>query len=437
MKEKPIEIEHTFETLKTAACIGVALTKEDKSIALEHLKELESLASTLGLESKYHVVVNLKNYDPATFIGSGKVAEIAEIVNEQQIDVIIFDDEISPNQQRNLEQIFKKPVIDRTELILEIFADRAQTKEAQLQIQLAQIRYQLPRLKRLWTHLSRQKTGGSAGGGAYLKGEGEKQIEIDRRILKAKIAKLEKELEEVRLVRETQRQQRLKTKIPTFSIVGYTNAGKSTLLNALTDAGVITEDKLFCTLDTTTRKFVLPNHQNILLVDTVGFIRKLPHTLVEAFKSTLEEVCYTDILLHILDVSHPMVKEHAEATIQVLKELKADKKPQIVVLNKVDAIANPLMIAKYRMEFPKSVAISAKEKKGFDDLLEIMMREIKALRKTFKLRIPQKDYKLIAELSNQGQVINSEYDENDIILEIEISKELEHKVQPYLISEEK
>jgi GTP-binding protein HflX len=247
---------------------------------------------------------------------------------------------------------------------------------------------------------------------------------------------LEKELKEVRAIRETQRQQRKKTKIPTFAIVGYTNAGKSTLLNALTDAGVITEDKLFCTLDTTTRKFSLPNHQSVLLVDTVGFIRKLPHTLVEAFKSTLEEVCYTDILIHVLDVSHPMVKEHAEATMQVLKELKADKKPQIVVLNKIDALHNPMLVTRYRMEFQKSIGISAKEKKGFDDLLEMMMKEIKALRKIFKIKIPQSEYGLIAELSKQGQVLKSEYEENDILLEIEIPKELEHKLQPYQVTDE-
>lgn len=432
MKEKAIEIEHIFESLKTCCCIGVTLSKEDKPVAEEHLKELESLAQTLGLETKLDVIVSLKNFDAATYIGSGKVAELAEQVEALGIDVVIFDDEISPNQQKNLEQIFKKPVIDRTELILEIFATRAQTKEAHLQIELAQIRYQLPRLKRMWTHLSRQRT----GGGGYLKGEGEKQIEIDRRILKAKIVKLEKELKEVRAIRETQRQQRLKTKIPTFAIVGYTNAGKSTLLNALTDAGVITEDKLFCTLDTTTRKFTLPNHQNILLVDTVGFIRKLPHTLVEAFKSTLEEVCYTDILLHILDVSHPAVKEHAAATMAVLKELKADKKPQIVVLNKIDAAANPMIVTRYRMEFQKSIGISAKEKKGFDDLLEMMMREIKALRKSFKIKIPQSEYGLIAELMKQGQVLSSEYEENDILMEIEVPKELEHKLQPYLMPDE-
>lgn len=431
MKEKPIDIPHTFEELKTAACIGVTLSREGKKEAEEHLEELRALTTTLGLDPVESVVVQLKNYDAATFIGSGKVQELADEFAAKNIDVIIFDDEIHPNQQRNLEQIFKKPVIDRTELIIEIFADRAQSKEAQLQIGLAKIRYQLPRLKRLWTHLSRQRTGGGAGG--YLKGEGEKQIEIDRRILKDKIAKLERELKEVRAHRETQRQARLKNRIPTFAIVGYTNAGKSTLLNALTDANVITEDKLFCTLDTTTRKFTLPNHQHILMIDTVGFIRKLPHTLVEAFKSTLEEVLYTDILLHIIDISHPQAKEHALATHQVLKELKADKKPQIVVLNKVDALKNPLQVTRYRMEFQKSVAISAKEKTGFDDLLEMMQREIQALRKTVTLKVPQSDYSRIAPLLNQAQVYSTEYEENDVVIKMEIPKELFHLIEPYCV----
>jgi GTP-binding protein HflX len=247
---------------------------------------------------------------------------------------------------------------------------------------------------------------------------------------------LEKDLLEVRAHRDTQRQARLKSKIPTFAIVGYTNAGKSTLLNALTDAGVMMEDKLFCTLDTTTRKFMLPNHQNILLVDTVGFIRKLPHTLIEAFKSTLEEVCYTDILLHIIDISHPLAKEHAKATLEVLKELKADKKPIITVLNKMDKASNPIIAAKYRLEFPKTVAISATEKTGFDDLMQIMMREIKALRKTFNLRIPQKEYALIAELMQLGQVIHSDYEENDVLLTVELPREFEHKITAFKVEEQ-
>jgi GTP-binding protein HflX len=431
MKEnKNLEIDHDFETLNNAMLIGVYLSKEDKTAAEEQVKELASLATTYGFESKSEHLVHLRSFDVATYIGSGKVEELAKIAHDQNIDVIIFDDEISPNQQKNLEQVFKKPVIDRTELILEIFAQRAHTKEAALQIELAQIRYQLPRLKRLWTHLSRQRSG---GGG--MMGEGEKQIEIDRRILKARITRLEKDLLEVRAHRDTQRQARLKSKIPTFAIVGYTNAGKSTLLNALTDAGVMMEDKLFCTLDTTTRKFMLPNHQNILLVDTVGFIRKLPHTLIEAFKSTLEEVCYTDILLHIIDISHPLAKEHAKATLEVLKELKADKKPIITVLNKMDKATNPIIAAKYRLEFPKTVAISATEKTGFDDLMEIMMREIKALRKTFNLRIPQKEYALIAELMQLGQVIHSDYEENDVLLTVELPREFEHKITAFKVKE--
>ena len=222
-----------------------------------------------------------------------------------------------PYQQRNLEQAFKKPVMDRTELIIEVFAQRAQTIEARLQIELAKIRYQLPRLKRLWTHLSRQV----AGGGGFTKGAGEKQIELDRRMLRQRVTRLQKEIEEVRAVRATQRASRIRTGIPTFAIVGYTNAGKSTLLKSLTQAEVLVEDKLFATLDTTTRKFKLPSNQEILLIDTVGFIQKIPHTLIAAFKSTLEEAIHTDVLLHLIDASSPQALEQAKATNEVLKEL--------------------------------------------------------------------------------------------------------------------
>ncbi|MCB1084024.1 MAG: GTPase HflX, partial [Simkania sp.] len=343
-------------------------------------------------------------------------------------DVIIFDDEISPNQQRNLEKIFKKPVIDRTELILEIFSQRAQTKEALLQVELAKCQYQLPRLKRLWTHLSRQ----SAGGKGFLKGEGEKQIEIDRRLVQKRITQLKKGIEEVRHHRDIQRRARKRSGIPTFSIIGYTNVGKSTLLHALTEADVLVEDKLFATLDTTTRKFTLPNHQEILLIDTVGFIRKIPHTLVAAFKSTLEEAVFADILLHLIDVNHPLAEEHAESTYEVLKELSSEKKPIVTVLNKVDALEDKSLIARYKLKYPRVVAISALEEKGFDELLKTMMDVIKDLRKTVYLRIPQKKYSLVSELMKEGHILHQDYEGNDVLVEVEIPMHLEHKVKEYL-----
>jgi GTP-binding protein HflX len=343
--------------------------------------------------------------------------------------LILFDDEITPHQQRNLEKFFQRPVIDRTELIIEVFAQRAQTREAKLQIELAKVRYQFPRLKRMWTHLSRQ----SSGGGAFVKGEGEKQIEIDRRLLRRRVDRLKKEIEDVAQQRITQRSLRQRRGVPTFAIVGYTNAGKSTLLKALTQADVLVEDKLFATLDTTTRKFELPNHQDILLIDTVGFIRKIPHTLVAAFKSTLEEAVHTDILLHLIDASHPMAESQAEDTMLVLKELGAAEHPMITVLNKVDQCENPAILAKLRLKYKKTVPISALHKTGFEELMDMMMKEISLLRKIIKARIPQSHYALVSELMREGKVVTCEYEENDILIEAEIPSHLEHKVQPFLL----
>jgi GTPase len=367
-----------------------------------------------------------------TYVGSGKLDEILLTVSEKGADIVIFDDEISPNQQRNLEKFFGRPVIDRTELIIEVFAQRAQTREARLQVELAKVKYQLPRLKRLWTHLSRQTGGGTGGsGGAYLRGAGELQIELDRRMLRKRIHQLQKEIEDVQKQRETQRQKRIRTGIPSFAIVGYTNAGKSTLLNALTEAKVLVEDKLFATLDTTTRKYVLPNRQEIVLIDTVGFIRKIPHTLVAAFKSTLEEAIHTDILLHLIDCSHPESELQAEATLMVLKELGAEKRPMITALNKIDACFNPSILHKLRTKYPKTVQISALTQDGFDRLLEKMTEEIQALRKKMRLRVPQSEYALVSELMREGRVIECDYEDNDIVLHVEIPGRLEHKVKDY------
>jgi GTP-binding protein HflX len=391
---------------------------------------LERLCETFGLETVAKISCPIKKLDAGTYIGSGKVEEVLAKANELHAEVILFDDEISPHQQRNLEQIFKRLVIDRTELIIEVFAQRARTKEARLQVDLAKVKYQFPRLRRMWTHLSRQS---ASGGGAHLKGEGEKQIEIDRRILRRKVDRLQKEIEDVAEQRVTQRVLRQRTGIPTFAIVGYTNAGKSTLLNALTQANVLSEDKLFATLDTTTRKFSLPNRQEILLIDTVGFIRKIPHTLVAAFKSTLEEAIHTDILLHLIDASHPQAEQQAESTVEVLNELGAAGRPTITVLNKIDLCENPLVLQKLRMKYPKTVAISALHGTGFDQLLEIMTQEISLLRKLIKARIPQSHYVLVSELMREGRVIRCEYEENDIVIEAEIPARLEYKVRPFVL----
>ncbi len=425
--------ENSFKDAKTALLIGAYSSGQDKEVCEDFLKELERLCETYGLTVVDKVTCPIKKVDAGTYIGSGKLNEILELVQEKGADIVVFDDEISPNQQRNLEKFFQRPVIDRTELIIEVFAQRAQTREARLQVELAKVKYQLPRLKRMWTHLSRQagSGGGGSGGGAYLRGAGELQIELDRRMLRRRMVQLQKEIEDVQKQRETQRQKRIRTGTPSFAIVGYTNAGKSTLLNALTEAKVLVEDKLFATLDTTTRKYVLPNRQEVVLIDTVGFIRKIPHTLVAAFKSTLEEAVYTDILLHLIDCSNPSAEMQAEATMAVLKELNATSRPIITVLNKIDACFSPAILHKLRIKYPKTVQISALTQEGFEQLIEKMEVEIHDLRKRFKLRIPQSHYSLVSELMREGRVIECDYEDNDIVLDVEIPGRLEHKVKAY------
>ena len=427
-----MSIDPQQRPMTRALLIGAYYSGKEKQTCEENLRELERLCDTFGLQVAFQALCAIKKMDAGTYLGVGKIDELVAVMQEVKADVLIFDDEISPNQQRNLEKIFKKPVMDRTELIIEVFAQRAQTREARLQVELAKIKYQFPRLKRMWTHLSRQSGTGGGGGGAYLKGEGEKQIEIDRRLLKCRIDQLKREIEHIRTQRETQRSHRLRKGTPTFAIVGYTNVGKSTLLKALTQADVLVEDKLFATLDTTTRKYILPNRQEVLLIDTVGFIRKIPHTLVSAFKSTLEEAVHTDILLHLVDVSNPMAEIQAEATHVVLKELNALHQPLITVLNKIDQCTDPGLLHRLHLKYPKTVQISASHQTGFDQLLEIMTNEISSLRKQFKLRIPQSQYAIVSELLREGHVIFSDYEDNDILLHIEIPGRLEYKVKPFV-----
>lgn len=427
------------ETHKVQRALLVSVYKSPQTleVCLEHLEELALLVETFGIETADKLPCSIRKYDAARFVTEGKLQDLINRANELEVDLVIMDDEISPAQQRNLEAAFKRPVMDRTGVILGVFAQRAQTKEARLQIELAQQRYLAPRLKRMWSHLSRQQgTGGAGGSGAYTKGEGEKQIEIDRRILKRKIDQLQKEIVEVKANRETQRVARQRNEVPTFAIIGYTNAGKSTLLNALTEAGVFVEDKLFATLDTTTRKFTLSNNQEILLVDTVGFIRKLPHLLVAAFKSTLEEAIQADILLHLVDSSHPMAEEQALTTFEVLKELGAGDKPIITVLNKIDKGTCPGFLSKIRFKFPKSVAISALNKEGFDDLQDSMVRELAKQRKVVEMRIPQSDYGVISEIIRFGNVLKQDYEDNDVILHVDLPAALSGKYKHYLAEQD-
>jgi len=404
---------------------------DKKALCEEHLDELELLSETYGVKVLAKVPCPVRKYDASTYLTQGKLEELVTLSKEIGADLIIFDDEISPSQQRNLEKIFQLPVMDRTEVILEVFAQRARTKEARLQIEYARVKYQAPRLKRLWSHLSRQHGSGGSGGG-YQKGEGEKQIELDRRLLKKRLEQLLSEIEVVKQHREVQRVARMRSSTPVFALVGYTNAGKSTLLNALTDADVFVEDKLFATLDTTTRKFSLSNGQEVLLIDTVGFIRKLPHLLVAAFKSTLEEAIQADILIHVIDSTHPMALEQARTTLDVLQELGLGKKPIITVLNKVDKSQDSGMLTKLRLEFAHTIPLSALKHQGFENLEEIMLHELSHQRKSVSMRIPQSEYALVSEVRRSGNVLNQDYDENDVLIEVDLPTALANKWKDYI-----
>jgi len=409
--------------------VGTYTSKQEKEVTTEHIHELKSLCDTYGLDPIVSVIAPLRKIEASTFLGKGKIEEIAEICQEKGINIVIFDDEISPQQQRNLEKIFERIVIDRTELILGVFAQRAQTKEAKLQVKLAQFKYQLPRLKRLWTHLERQRVSGKGGG--YLKGMGERQIEVDRRLLRERITKLQNELNEVKKHRTVQRKARVKKGIPTIAIVGYTNAGKSTLFQAMTKEEVFIEDKLFATLDTTTRQIHLPGGQKVLFIDTVGFIRKIPTTLVAAFKSTLEEAIQTDILLHVIDASSPHALDQAKETKAILKELGAADRPVITVFNKTDKKLSSETLVKLRVTYPHTVEISAKTHKGIDELYHKIAEMISRLRKTVHLKIPQSHYALVSLLMKEARILSSDYIDNYIVIDAEIPSHLEHKVEMF------
>jgi GTP-binding protein HflX len=343
---------------------------------------------------------------------------------------VVFDDDLTPAQGRNLGDIFGKDikVIDRTELILDIFAQRARTREGKIQVELAQLEYMLPRLTGLWTHLSRQR------GGMGCRGPGETQLEVDRRRVQEKIKRLQDQLEEVRKNRRVERSGRSRLHWPSVSIIGYTNSGKSTLMNALTGANVLAEDKLFATLDPTTRKLRLPNNQNILLSDTVGFLRKLPHHLVESFKATLEEVVEADLLLHVVDVSHPQAREQIKAVEIVLKEIEAWGKPTVVALNKMDKLEDgAALVEKFQREFDHAVLISAKNRENLDNLLDDIANRLTDRRVDVTLSIPHERAKTIALVYRSGYVTAREMENGNVVLRAQIPKVLAGELTPYVI----
>ena len=397
----------------------------------DSLLELEQLAETAGADVRGTATQKLQTPNAATYIGSGKAQELATLCQGDEVDTIIFDDELSPAQSRNLEKIFECKILDRTSLILDIFAQRARTKEGKLQVELAQMRHLYPRLTRLWTHFSRQK------GGIGMRGDGETQLETDRRRVQDRITRLERELLSVRKQRGTQRQGRQRSLWPLASIVGYTNAGKSTLFNALTDADALSEDKLFATLDPTTRRLRLPTNQNTLISDTVGFIQKLPHQLVEAFKATLEEVVEADLLLHVVDISHPMVEAHIEAVKTVLEEIEALNKPTLLVMNKIDKLDQDNLLARFRDQFPNSVAVSAKTRDGFSELQDKLGAMLRPIRDYMDLLIPYDQQSVQARLCHVGQVVERKFVSEGALFSVRVPPHLRSEFEAYQIDPER
>ena len=408
IKEKPKMVEK-------AALIGAYCGTASESDASSLLDELVELVNTLGIPIVSRQLVHHREPHARYLMGSGKAEEIAAAAKEAAADVLIFDNELTPSQQRNWEKHTGMLVIDRQEVILDIFAKRAQTREARLQVDLARMEYSLPRLVRAWSHLGKQ------GGGIGAKGEGESQLEQDKRKIRGQIDRLKSELEAVKRRRATQRKDRKRAPVPNAAIVGYTNAGKSSLLRSLTGAQVLVEDKLFATLDTTTRKIALPNNQPLLLTDTVGFVRKLPHGLVQAFNATLEEAVMSDFLIHVLDISQLEVMEFYETTRSVLHELGADSRRTLVVFNKIDAVADNSVVAEMRARFPEAVFVSVKTGAGLEELVSRIGEFVADDLQTLELRIPQSRADLIARLHREGDIRHSEYVDNDIQMRVRLA----------------
>lgn len=377
--------------------------------AQDSLDELELLAKTAGIEVVGRAVQHLARIDPATYIGSGKVREVQEQVALLGADIVIFDDELAPNHQRELEKIFGETVkvIDRSALILDIFAQHARTREGALQVELAQYEYRLPRLTRQWTHLARQSGGGSGrsgNGGVGLRGPGETQLEADRREIKKRIAKLKQELEAVRAHRSRHRVQRARQGIPTVALVGYTNAGKSTLINALTDAKVYVADQLFATLDPTTRRLTLPGGKVVLISDTVGFIQKLPATLIAAFRATLEEVSEADMIIHVVDAAHPHAAAQIETVEDTLAEIDVPRLPRILALNKIDLLPEGVPPLRGADRYAAVVPISAQTGEGIPRLISEIERVLRESMLEIKLFVPYQRGDLLALIREQGML---------------------------------
>jgi GTP-binding protein HflX len=426
------EVRQKPEMVERALLVRFCFDPREMDEAESLLEELGELVKTLGIEVVDSVLARCRDMHKKLLCGTGKADEIVSLARAHDCDVIVIDNGLAPSQQREWEKLADLCVIDREEVILDIFAKRAQTKEARLQVELARMQYALPRLARMWGHLDREGGSGGGQGGGAARGMGEKQIEVDRRLANLSIDRCKRELEQVRKQRRTQRKEREKLETPHAAIVGYTNAGKSTLLNALSGADVMAKDMLFATLDTTTRRIDLPDGQPLLLTDTVGFVRNLPHRLVEAFKATLEEAVLADFLIHVLDATSPEIERFHRTTLEVLDELGAEGKPTITVLNKIDLVEDPEQIASLARMFPDAMRISAFTRAGLDQLLDACSAALADRVRCLDYRIPQQRADLVGLLHRDAKVLSTDYEGNDILVRAVVPSMLAGRLEPFV-----
>jgi GTP-binding protein HflX len=426
------EVRQKPEMVERALLVRFCFDPREMDEAESLLEELGELVKTLGIEVVDSVLARCRDMHKKLLCGTGKADEIVSLARAHDCDVIVIDNGLAPSQQREWEKLADLCVIDREEVILDIFAKRAQTKEARLQVELARMQYALPRLARMWGHLDREGGSGGGQGGGAARGMGEKQIEVDRRLANLSIDRCKRELEQVRKQRRTQRKEREKLETPHAAIVGYTNAGKSTLLNALSGADVMAKDMLFATLDTTTRRIDLPDGQPLLLTDTVGFVRNLPHRLVEAFKATLEEAVLADFLIHVLDATSPEIERFHRTTLEVLDELGAEGKPTITVLNKIDLVEDPEQIASLARMFPDALRISAFTRAGLDQLLDACSAALADRVRCLDYRIPQHRADLVGLLHRDAKVLSTDYEGNDILLRAVVPPMLAGRLEAFV-----
>lgn len=401
--------------------VGVIKKGTDRWEKEDHLEELALLADTAGAVVTDKVIQEKGKIDPAFYVGRGKAEELSELAKKHHADLIIFDDDLSPAQIRNLEGLSDKKILDRSGLILDIFAGRAKTREAKTQVELAQLKYLLPRLTRQWTHLSRQV------GGIGTRGPGETQLEVDRRLIGKRISKLTADLVKIKKQRDVRRRGRELT--IKAALVGYTNAGKSTLLNTLTDSKVFVEDRLFATLDPTIRRLKIDDHSDLLLIDTVGFIRKLPHNLVASFMSTLEEAIVADLLLHVVDISHPLVIEQISVVKEVLNELEILNTPTIYVFNKIDKLEQKGLVQRFKKEYKHAVFVSATKGMFLEDLKKEMVKMSSEAIVDLELTLDISDSETVSKIHRLSEVLESDYQENTVTLNLRTTPENAHKIK--------